>query len=417
MGTEGYRFGLEGEYLLVESSSFRPLWHGDLTFRGLNALLESIDFEPLLEGLPLEGLELDPPHRKLMPYYVEGYTLANQDLTTYVDVLPKGIEIRTPVCPSLETCLQVYENLYQGLQRALGEAGYRAIGLAHHPVAGDFQGPQNHKRHDWWQWALRVTTTYGPDLNLSLPQVQKDRFDWEGLQRRANYYGPALVAFSLNAPVLQGTLWRPRGRQGLSVRTYRRSPFGPMLAYHPKESGRLEFKSLDMPTDRRDFHSFFLLWLWLVADTKAPGQADDQDRIYDLGALARLGWEAEQITGRAEEVLDRSEVVLAGLGLDPSPLGQLRQRLARRWVPADALIRQVEADPSVSNLLRYLDAIAATRDVPQLACEDLSSGNGRSESHWDIDEESTHEVDYAREGEGGPGRLSLAHQEVRGHRR
>jgi hypothetical protein len=190
-----------------------------------------------------------------------------------------------------------------------------------------------------------------------------------------------------------------------------------MLAYHPKESGRLEFKSLDMPTDRRDFHSFFLLWLWLVADTKAPGQADDQDRIYDLGALARLGWEAEQITGRAEEVLDRSEVVLAGLGLDPSPLGQLRQRLARRWVPADALIRQVEADPSVSNLLRYLDAIAATRDVPQLACEDLSSGNGRSESHWDIDEESTHEVDYAREGEGGPGRLSLAHQEVRGHRR
>jgi carboxylate-amine ligase len=375
MSAGGYRFGLEGEYLLAEASLFRPLWHDDLTFGHLNALLESISFEALVEGLSLDGLELDPPHRKLMPYYVEGYALADPDLTTYVDVLPKGIEIRTPVCPDLETCLRVYENLYQGLQQALGEAGYRAVALGHHPTAGDFRGPQNHKRHDWWQWALRVTNTYGPDLNLSVPETQKSRFDWEGLQHRANYYGPALVAFGLNAPVRHGVLWQPGGRQGLSVRTYRRSPFAPMLAYHPKEGGRVEFKSLDMPTDRRDFHPFFLLWLWLMADTDAPEQADDQDRIYDLGALARVGWVAEGIVARAEVALDRAERVVTALGLDPSSLGQLRRRLEQRWVPADAVVRQVQADPSLPGLLRYLDRISEATEAPQPAQQTPHSEN------------------------------------------
>jgi len=389
MGAGGYRFGLEGEYLLVEASSFRPLWHDELSFSRLNVLLESIRFEPLLEGLPLDGLELDPPHRKLMPYYVEGYPLADPELTTYVDVLPKGIEIRTPVCPDLETCLRVYESLYQGLQEALADAGYRAVGLGQHPTAGDFWGPQNHKRHDWWQWALRVASTYGPDLNLSVPEAQKPGFDWEALQRRANYYGPALVAFSLNAPVKEGALWRPRGRQGLSVRTYRRSPFGPMLAYHPKEGGRVEFKSFDMPTDRRDFRPFFLLWLWLMADAKAPGRAEDQDRIYDLGQVARFGWEAEEISARAEEALDRAETVVAALGLDPSPLGRLRQRLGQRRAPADALIRQVEADSSVPGLLHYLDWVAQAADAPQPAQQGPASGNGRARSQRDSHEEST----------------------------
>src|SRR5262249_48591609 len=157
--------------------TYRPLWLDTLTFEPLNRLLESIDFEPYLEGLSLDGLELDPPHRKLMPYYVEGYLVADEGLTTHVDVLPKGIEIRTPVCPDLDTCLRIYDNLYRGLQDALTNENFRAIGLGHHPLAWDFTGPQNHKRHDWWVWAMRVTTTYGPDLNLSVPPGS--HFEWD----------------------------------------------------------------------------------------------------------------------------------------------------------------------------------------------------------------------------------------------
>src|SRR5439155_15762499 len=111
-----FHFGLEGEYLLVDAESYRPLWHPDLKFAHLNAILEGIPYEPLLEGLTLDGLELDPPHRRLMPYYVEGYGLPDPSMSHWVDLLPKAIEIRTPVCPSLDVCLRVYENLHQTLQ-------------------------------------------------------------------------------------------------------------------------------------------------------------------------------------------------------------------------------------------------------------------------------------------------------------
>lgn len=356
----GLRWGLEGEYLLVEAGTFRPLWHPDLTFDRVNALLEAIDFGPLLGGLGMDGLELDPPHRKLMPFYVEGYGLPDAELTTYVGLLVKGVEVRTPVCPSLDECLAVYERLYQGLQAALAGEGLRAVASAHHPTAWGFEGPQNHRRVDWWRWGEQAMTTYGPDLNVSLPEPWRSRLDWRRLQRRVNHYAPALAAFSLASPVGRGRLWEHHGRPGLSLRTYRRSPFAPAAAWHPKEGSRLELKPLDMPADRRDFRAYFLLWAWLALDEDAPGEADEQDRVYDLGAVARFGWQAEGVAARAEEALDRAGALLPAVGLDPSPLGRMRERLGRRWVPAHDLIRQWEADPSVPRLLRHLDELAGT---------------------------------------------------------
>jgi hypothetical protein len=35
----GFRFGLETEYLLVDAGSFRPLWYPDLSFERLNLAL------------------------------------------------------------------------------------------------------------------------------------------------------------------------------------------------------------------------------------------------------------------------------------------------------------------------------------------------------------------------------------------
>src|SRR5262249_3502183 len=124
MNRDGFRFGLEGEYLLVDAETFRPLWHTDLAFEPLNHVLEQIAFEPLLGAVTWEGRDLAPPHRRLMPFYVEGYGLPDAELTKFVDLLPKGVEIRTPVCPSIEVCLEIYEVLYDALQDALAEAGY-----------------------------------------------------------------------------------------------------------------------------------------------------------------------------------------------------------------------------------------------------------------------------------------------------
>lgn len=361
-----YRYGLEAEYMLGERGTFRPLWFDDLTFEQLNTLLESIDYVPLLEGLTLDGLELDPPHRKLMPYYVEGYAIANAELSTYVDVLPKGIEIRTPVCDDLSACLRVFNNLLEALQQRLAEENMCALGIGHHPTAADFSGPQNSKRHDWWQWANISATTYGPDLNLSPCGELKESFNWEDLQRRANYYGPALVAFALNSPFYGGAVWNYRGQPGLSVRTFRRSPVAPMLAWHPKEGGRVEFKAFDMPSDSADFRALFLMWLWLMHDVESPGRADDADRIYDLGQVARFGWQAELVMDRAHEALERARLILPSLAEDPAPVALLTARLQEQTSPAVKLIERAWGEGNLNSILEHYCVSAAGEERPRL---------------------------------------------------
>src|SRR2546425_6455232 len=96
-----FHFGLEAEFLLVDADTFRPLWHPQLRFNELNALLESIPVDDIPQG----GLDVEPLHRRPLPYVVEGYHLPDPDLQP-LDLLPKGIEIRTPVCSSIEECLE-----------------------------------------------------------------------------------------------------------------------------------------------------------------------------------------------------------------------------------------------------------------------------------------------------------------------
>src|SRR5262249_36137963 len=133
----GFHFGIEAEYLLVDAETFRPLWHHDLEFEALNAAMEAI---PVGDLPPLDGLELELPHRKLMPFVVEGYHLPAPELTPR-DLLPKGLEIRTPVCPSIEICLECLQELQRRMQLALGELGCRAVPCSHHPIEDRFEGP------------------------------------------------------------------------------------------------------------------------------------------------------------------------------------------------------------------------------------------------------------------------------------
>ena len=186
---QGFRFGIEAEFLLVDASTFEPLWYRDLKFAELNAALEAIPQDDLP---PLEGLDLEPPHRKRMCYVVEGYHVPDPDLNP-VDLWPKGVEIRTPVCSSIEECLQHLATLHKRLTRAMLELGYRIVALSHHPTEFHFEGPQNKRRYDFWQWAMEVMVTYGPDINVSLPPDLTARLDLDDLHAKVNYYGPAMA--------------------------------------------------------------------------------------------------------------------------------------------------------------------------------------------------------------------------------
>ncbi|MBX6312453.1 MAG: hypothetical protein IRY99_05965 [Isosphaeraceae bacterium] len=345
-----FRFGLEAEYLLVEAESFRPLSYRELAFEELNATLEAI---PVGDLPPPDGLEPKPPHRKPTPYEVEGYHLPDPD-SDPVTLLPKGVEIRTPIRPSIEGCLECLETLHERLQRALAGLGYQAVALSHHPTEDRFEGPQHGRRYDQWRWSQEVMLTNGPDVNVGLPPRLAARLDPVDLLAKVNHYAPALVALSLAAPLCRGGLWEIRGRIGKSLRTYRRSVFGQAVELHPEQGGRLEFKAFDMTWRLEDFHNFFLLWLALLLDDGLRGRASDQSRIYDLGAIARYGLEVATVRARAAEVLERAPAVLAAWGFDPQPLGALRRRLATGRLPADEIVGMYEHELSIPAVLRQL---------------------------------------------------------------
>ena len=346
---DGFRFGLEAEFLLVDVESFRPLWYRDLEFKKLNALLEGIP----VDDFPCEDLEAEPPQRKQSPYVLEGYHLPDPDLNP-IDLLPKGIVIRTPVYGSIEECLDCLRTLHQRLQSALCAAGYRAVVLSFHPTEDHFEGPQNKRRHDFWQWAQEAMPTYGPDVNVSLPVEIGNRLDLRDFNAKVNYYVPSLTALTLSSTLSRGDLWRIRGRVGKSVRTYHRSATAPAIEVHPDEGLRLELKPFEMTRSLTDYRNYFLVWLALILDAGLKGRASDQTRVYDLGRVARDGIEAESVRERAGEILDRAPAVLEPWGVDCASLSEFRLRLETGHLPADDIIAAYERERSVPTVLRQL---------------------------------------------------------------
>lgn len=162
---------------------------------------------------------------------MEGYHLPDPQMNP-IGLLPKGVEIRTPVYSSIEDCLATFKALHGRLQRGLANAGFQAVALSFHPTQVDFSGPQNKRRYDYWQWAMAAMLTYGPDINISLPDALAQRINARDLNEKVNYYVPALVALTLASPLRGGKLWRIRGRFGKSVRTYHRSVVAPAFEIH-----------------------------------------------------------------------------------------------------------------------------------------------------------------------------------------
>ncbi|WP_407179955.1 glutamate-cysteine ligase family protein [Bradyrhizobium sp. STM 3562] len=269
-----------------------------------------------------------------------------------IDLLPKGIEMRTPVCQSIEECIASLKALHERLQQALHKLGYQAVALSFHPTEVAFEGPQNKRRHDYWKWAMEGMLTDGPDINISLPTKLGSRLDLRDLNEKVNYYIPALTALTLASPLREGGLWHIRGRIGKSVRTYHRSVAAPAIEIHPDEGLRLELKPFEMTSSLNDYRNYFLLWLALVLDEELKGRASDQTRVYDMGRIACDGLNVEMARERATEVLARIPDVLASWGFDCGSLDELRQRAETGRVPADSIIEIFQREQSVPATLR-----------------------------------------------------------------
>jgi len=346
-----FGFGIESEFLLCDSKSFRPLWWEDLQFDRLNAALETVVFEDLASPESMELLELEAPHRKNMPFVIEGYHMVDAEFR-FVDIRPKGVEIRTPVSTQLDHCLSGYQKLFERMDQSLKSIGFASVALSHHPIATQFRGPQNKRRHDFWQWAMQAMTTYGPDINVSVPRDFDRTIDREDFEAKVNAYAPAMAAFSVASPFRDGKPWGFRGSRMKSVRTHQRSRVAPPIEIHPHEDGRYEFKVFEMSPHLSDYRAYFLLFLELLLDDSLKLRASDAIRTYDLGGVARFGIGFEEIRQPAAELLEKAPAVLKKWGFDSSALEEFQSRFDRRWTPADGILDQWDSGMSLEEICR-----------------------------------------------------------------
>lgn len=348
-----FNFGIEAEFPLIDLKG-RPLWYEDVPFERLYELLESID----CAEFGTRGLKLESPHRKVLPYVVEGYHLPNP-MSNPETILPKGVEIRTPMTSDLDVCINSLGELHKKLNLKLQTVGIQTTTISHHPTADGFRGPMNKRRHDYWQWAMEAMHTYGPDINISVPSEVV--IDFEKLHRRVNYYAPALTALTLNSPFLKGKLWMHEASVGKSYRTFRRSVIAPAIELHPDQGGRLEFKPFEMSPYLEDYRGFFLLWLTLLLANELKGEDSDQARIYSLGRVAVDGLASPGIARRANQVIERAHQILPQWGFSVCGLENFENRLFLGKTPANELIEQFL---NCGSLNQVLASQSALREAP-----------------------------------------------------
>lgn len=327
-----FNFGLEAEFLFADKNTLAPLWYKDISFKTLDGLIQNIS----LEGIPsLDGLDPEPPHQKLMPIIVEGYGLVNEKFET-IDVLPKGIEIRTPVCQSIQQTLEVYETLYLRMKNELAKINVAPIALSHHPTCDNFKGEQNKRRYDFWQWAQEVMTTYGPDINISFDQqISESIFsNIDDLEKKINYYAPAMTALTLASPFYLGKPWVENEHRGLSYRTHKRSIVAPPVEWHLKEDYRIEFKVFEMPTSSQEFEAYFLMTLGLFLGDKLKGRSSKYERVYNFGQVAKYGLKTNLMRERASELILEAKAVLPEYGFNTKSLDIMIERIENYHCPA-----------------------------------------------------------------------------------
>jgi hypothetical protein len=350
---QAYKFGLETEYLLIEKDTAYPLWHKELDFEKLYSLIESIPFDDLPS---LEGLDPEDAHEKILPYVIEGYHLKD-GRGKAIGMMPKGIEIRTPVCQSIKQALNCQDTLLKRLIQKLEKDGLRPVALSHHPLHYEFDAPRAGRRHDFWKWAKEVMTTFGPDINISFPKSISDQlFNLkEDFEQKLNYYAPALTALTLNSPFYKGSLKKYQdGPYIKSIRTFRRSPIAPLIEWHANEDNRIEFKFFEMTSSRNDFEAYFLMVLALTLNNNLKGRATTAEGIYFMGEVSIQGLESPQVQKVLKEFFSSAFQTLDEFHFNSDALSKMKERWETKQTPADHLIEKFNKSNSLKEIIEAL---------------------------------------------------------------
>ncbi len=347
-----FRFGIEHEIAFLDRTG-QFLDYISTTFADLQMIIDQLPQYPGDE----EHIRIGDAGIRVKRWYVEGFERFDP-AGVMTACLPKGIEIRTTIHPTIQGAVDELTNSFQLLRDVAARQGFVPVLTSYHPYRTAFlpDPPLNAYEHELLgqspedRTALASMLTYGPDLNFSIEGLSAEAII--DLGRKLTYYSPYIVPFSYSSPFYGGTLW-----EGLSVRTFLRTGKRPAvlvfladpaallisdpsltkLARYPAEIGRIEFKACDSCADFSIYAALLTLLKGLALDDTLLGRATIPDRaLHQLSA--QMGFDHADILMGAKAVLVAAASAL-GTDADLRFLEPLHSLLQQRATPAHQLIQ------------------------------------------------------------------------------
>jgi gamma-glutamyl:cysteine ligase YbdK (ATP-grasp superfamily) len=332
------------------------------------------DFNQIVAGLPI--YESDYPQLRVgdagikkKRWYIEGFERFHNS-EEVIDCIPKGIEIRTTINPSIQSTIVELRESFDLLRENAAKYGFTPVLISFNPYHNvfDVKPPLNDyeiKRRQASpekQTAAIPMLTYGPDLNLSVANLPVDKII--NIGQKLTYYSPYIVPFSYSSPFSQGKLWG-----GLSIRTFMRTGKRPAtmvflekreqliqsfpsltkIARIPLEVGRIEFKAFDSCDDFYVYAGLLALLKGLILDETLSGRALIPNT--DLHQIsAQEGFDNKHIYTIAIRIFQAAEIALEN-DPDINFLTPLKKLLEKRETPAHQLIRTFNSTASIEQVL------------------------------------------------------------------
>ena len=349
LAIEHFRFGIEHEFPVADAAG-RFCDFDNTTYEEMARAIEPLPvFESDYAGLRVGDLGI-----KNKRWYIEGFERFGE-MGEYLRTEPKGFEIRTPICHSLDQAVSTLADDVARFERIATPLGFRPLRTALNPFKSAYvpNPPLNA-----WETAARQSPeeisahihmlTHGPDLSFSHPHLAPS--ETVDIARKLTYYSPCIVPFSFSSPFFAGELWG-----GYSRRTFYRTGARPSVlvfmgaeedltpsiptltdrARIPAEAGRIEFKAFDCPRDIEMYRAWGALLVGVALDETLSGRA----HVPDAGAHQHAAAHAfgdDAIHRAAHEVLAAAQAAL------PSEmrelLGPLEAMLEERRTPAHDMI-------------------------------------------------------------------------------
>jgi hypothetical protein len=342
-----YRIGIEFEYLLLGNNG------QFLDFTNINSI-ELINI--------INKSRIDHQSNELKSgdlgikdgfWYLEGDERFDEK-GNFVDLKIKGVEIRTPVCTSVNSAVSALLKLEKELSENINKFGYNLAIAGFNPITAKYEfvpklnswEKQMREKYKEYDYAQISNISYGPDINLSsLNWSEQGSLD---IAKKLNYYSPFMVPFSFSSPFYAGKPWK-----GLSKRTYERTWRRPAVKLYTSkklasplewqtnnssEVGRIEYKAFDAILSEPLLTALCSLVLG-VALSNLPGRSENPSKkMHQTSAV--LGFKDSEIFAGSVLVIKEAKTALQkhNLLFEKEQLKYLEKMLSLKNTGSDFLI-------------------------------------------------------------------------------